>query len=122
MLRTCTSWLLLLAWSQVTPAQEMKPAPDQPASRATRLSIGDTVPAEVRLRDLQGATIGFGDLRGKVLFVHWWSATCRTCGRVEPKLAQIAKDYAERGVIVIGIVSNRVEVASSRQARRRTAS
>jgi len=47
--------------------------------------------------------IEFDDLRGKVIFVRWWTGPyCPYCRASAPAINQIYKDYHERGLEVIG--------------------
>jgi peroxiredoxin len=44
------------------------------------------------------------DLRGKVVLIRWWTAPgCRYCANTAPALNEFHREYAERGLQVIGI-------------------
>ncbi|MGO8947195.1 MAG: TlpA family protein disulfide reductase [Ktedonobacterales bacterium] len=42
-------------------------------------------------------------LRGKAVVVNFWASWCDSCQSEAPVLAQVAKSYAARGVVFVGI-------------------
>ncbi|MDP3091594.1 MAG: redoxin domain-containing protein [Nitrospira sp.] len=44
-------------------------------------------------------------LRGKVVLVEFWTFDCYNCRNVEPQVKQWHQQYADRGLVVIGIHS-----------------
>ena len=69
------------------------------------VKLGELVP-NFRLNDTSGNEHQLSDYQGKVVMVHFWSATCPFVIRYDEELKQIAQDYADRGVVVLGIASN----------------
>ena len=47
----------------------------------------------------------FSGLRGKVVLVEFWTFGCYNCRNVEPQVKQWHQQYADRGLVVIGIHS-----------------
>ena len=61
-------------------------------------------PAFANLRFATNATpFRFDRYRGKVLYVNFFASWCPPCNREAPTLAKLARTYASRGLVVIGI-------------------
>lgn len=69
------------------------------------VKLGETVP-DFQLSDTTGKVTKLSDLKGKIVMIHFWSATCPFVARYEERIQQITKDYVDKGVIVLGIDSN----------------
>jgi thiol-disulfide isomerase/thioredoxin len=54
-------------------------------------------------KDRDGAPAKLSDFRGKVVVVNLWAMWCAPCRTEMPTLAQLAKDYAGRDVVVLPI-------------------
>ena len=63
---------------------------------------GDTAPSFTITAD-NGKTVSLPDFGGKVLILNFWASWCAPCVRETPSLSQFAKDYADKGVVVLGI-------------------
>ncbi len=50
-----------------------------------------------------GRPISLGDLRGKVLLLHFWSIQCPACRMEEPLLEQLKKTYGASGLEILGV-------------------
>ena len=74
--------------------------------------LGSTVDAKLSLKDIEGKTHTFGDLRGKVVFVHFHSTTCPYMGPAEPKIMKMVEDYAKKDVVILGINANQREIGA----------
>ena len=72
------------------------------------VKIGETVP-DFQLEDVSGKEHQLSDHRGSIVMLHFWSATCPFVVRYDEELKKIAEDYKDRGVIVLGIDSNKSE-------------
>lgn len=66
-------------------------------------SAAVTVAPEFSLPDLDGKVQSIAQWKGKVLLVNFWATWCEPCLREIPLLEQIQKEYADRGVQVIGV-------------------
>jgi thiol-disulfide isomerase/thioredoxin len=62
----------------------------------------DPVPRFV-LKQTDGQLLDLGTLRGRVLVLNFWATWCKPCREEMPMLESFARDYAQRGVTVIGI-------------------
>jgi len=60
----------------------------------------------VAIEKLDGSTFKLADFRGKILVVDFWQSNCAPCLRLVPKLANLSKQYRDRGVEVIGLTDD----------------
>ncbi len=87
--------LLISAFTSIGGMQEM-------------LGGGITKWEEVRAPDftlntLDGQTLRLSDLRGKRVFVDVWATWCPPCRGMQPDLNRLAKEWADKGVVVVGL-------------------
>lgn len=94
--------------------QEKKRARNK--KRATKLEVGKTVPANLKLPTIDGKTTSFGDLRGKVVFVHFWSIRCPWEKYAEPVILGLEKKYKGKDVVILAINSNQNEIGAKPKA------
>ncbi len=73
------------------------------AKKAVRL--GEAV-TDFELSDTEGKSMRLSSYQGKTVMIHFWSATCPFVVRYEGRIQEIAKQYGEKGVTVLGIASN----------------
>ena len=89
-------------------------------SKIVGIPLGSEVP-DFKLLDLEGKPHQFSELKGKVVMIHFWSATCPYVIRYNDRLNKITSDYAPKGVMILGINSNVNETAGqtaqTREAR-----
>ena len=69
------------------------------------VKLGEAVP-DFKLQDPSGKEHRLSDYRGKVVMLHFWSATCPFVMRYDERLKEITNDYSKRDVIVLAIDSN----------------
>jgi peroxiredoxin len=50
-----------------------------------------------------GRTVSVPNFGGKVLLLNFWGSWCPPCVHETPSLSQLARDYASKGVVVLGI-------------------
>lgn len=72
------------------------------------VSIGNPV-GDFELTDIVGKSFRLSDYRGKVVMIHFWSATCPFVKRYEERLQKITSDYSNRDVAVFALDSNVTE-------------
>lgn len=71
-----------------------------------RLLIGDTVPA-FQLRDIDGKTWSFAELKGKVVLLNFWATWCDTCKMEKPYLIRLIDSMKdERDIIFLTVLYN----------------
>lgn len=66
---------------------------------------GDIAP-EFVLTSSTGATRKLSNYRGKVVLVNLWATWCPPCIAEMPILDQLAIDYADKGLVVIGVAGD----------------
>jgi len=84
----------------------MQPLPAQPAPASAVSSIElHSIP----LTGLDGRETLLKDWDGEILVVNFWAPWCAPCRREIPTLIEIQRDYAARGVRVLGIAFDGVQ-------------
>jgi thiol-disulfide isomerase/thioredoxin len=67
--------------------------------------IGAKAPEMTSSNWINAEPQSFSGLRGKVVLVEFWTFGCYNCRNVEPQVKQWHQQYADRGLVVIGIHS-----------------
>jgi thiol-disulfide isomerase/thioredoxin len=69
------------------------------------------VDENLKLTDLDGKSLSFKDLRGKVVFIHFWSMQCPFEKVADPKVAALEKGWKDnKDVVVLAINANSSEI------------
>jgi len=90
------------------PAEDPKPIDRE---QAKALKVGSVVPERLTLKDFEGESTSFKDLRGKTVIVHFWSYRCPAERHANPIFKQMEARFANNeDVVMIGIVSNQNEL------------
>lgn len=90
-----------------------KPAPKPAAAEQKKtepLKVGATVDEKLTVRDLDGKETSFKDLRGKVVFIHFWSTQCPYEVNADPKTVALAEMYKGKDVVCLAIDANSTEI------------
>ena len=66
------------------------------------LNVGQLAP-QFRLPDIDGNRVDLVDYQGKVVVLHFGSTTCSMCKCIYPSLRNIAQEYSEDEVALIGV-------------------
>jgi thiol-disulfide isomerase/thioredoxin len=74
------------------------------------LKVGATVDESLVLRDIDGKQYKLKDLRGKTIFIHFWSMVCPYEPAAEPKFAALIERYKGKDVVQFAIASNQGEL------------
>jgi peroxiredoxin len=65
-------------------------------------AVGKTAPT-FTLPTLSGKTLSLSSLRGQVVLLDFWAEWCDPCKRELPELERLAREWASRGVVVVGV-------------------
>jgi len=79
-------------------------APEKVPEKKPKLDIGDAAPAIKVSKWLQGTEVK-EFAKDKVYIVEFWATWCGPCIRAMPHLAEMQKQYAKQGLVVIGFTS-----------------
>jgi cytochrome c biogenesis protein CcmG/thiol:disulfide interchange protein DsbE len=84
-------------------------------ARYESLHIGDT-PPQVVLSDMHGKRMTVpGDLKGQVVLIRFWSATCPRCTKeMINALESLYQKYREKGLIVLSVNVNPLNEVSDK--------
>src|SRR5215813_2538131 len=63
---------------------------------------GDTAP-DFSITTDTGRTVSIPNFGGKILLLNFWASWCQPCAEETPSLSQLAHDYANKGVVVLGV-------------------
>jgi len=76
---------------------------------ADALARGESVEAPnftLERLDAEGGDLSLTDLRGKGVVVNFWASWCLPCKDEAPLLQQTAEEYADEGLVVLGVDAN----------------
>jgi thiol-disulfide isomerase/thioredoxin len=76
-----------------------------------------TRPPPFRGYTLDAQPLSTSELRGKVLVVNFWASWCQECRPEMPLLEQLHREFASRGLMIIGINSREHKDTVGRYAR-----
>jgi len=74
------------------------------------LAIGFPAP-DFSVKDADGNDLSLSSLQGKIVFLDFWASWCAPCRDELPNVEQAFKEYADSGLVVIGIDLDRNEGA-----------
>ena len=73
-------------------SSELPPAPEE----------GRLAP-DFTLSDLKGNRLRLSDLRGKVVFVNFWTTWCPPCRAEMPEIEAVYQEYKDKDVVFLGV-------------------
>lgn len=85
---------------------------EKPDAKVEPLKLGATVDEKLLLRDLDGKEYRMKDLRGKTVFIHFWSMVCPYEPGAEPKFQALLDRYKGKDVVQLAIASNQGELGA----------
>ena len=94
-----------------TPAAtaEISPLPTRPVFNWSQSPLADskaivgTAAPDFELLQRDGTPIRLSDLQGKVVVINFWASWCPPCRDEMPALQAIAQEYADQGLVVLGV-------------------
>ena len=92
--------LFAAAMASATASINQNPPPKTPARPSSHATPGAE---QLTLIDLAGYKKLLADHRGKPLLVTFWATWCEPCRDEYPLVNQLAKDYAAKGLVVLGV-------------------
>ncbi|MEZ4509215.1 MAG: TlpA disulfide reductase family protein [Eubacteriales bacterium] len=98
--------VMTLSACALTPAQTATPEPTAEVTAAPEASTGDDAALEFSVTTLTGDTLDqsvFSD--NKLIMVNYWATWCGPCVGEIPDLIKISKDYADKGFVIIGVLT-----------------
>ncbi len=78
------------------------------ADAMTEAAVGKPAPA-FTLADAEGKDVSLADFKGKTVVLHFQSCECPWDVAYQPMLNALATQYADKGVVFLGINSNKAE-------------
>jgi len=115
-------WWFWLAWGLLVAAPPRGPARAEspvPALLGPLNLVG--YPARTMPPQFRGGTVDAGDLsttdlRGKVVLVNFWASWCLECRSEMPALERLHREFARRGLVVVGVNARESTEAVGRYA------
>jgi thiol-disulfide isomerase/thioredoxin len=80
---------------------------------------GREIVPNIALKDLHGRTVRLNAYRGRVLLVNFWATWCPPCRAEMPDLVRLQKEYARRGLQIVGIAQPPLKRSEVRRFTRR---
>jgi thiol-disulfide isomerase/thioredoxin len=88
--------------------QGSRPKPTRSSSTSNSSALPENV-MQASINLLDGQKTKLADYSGKVLIVDLWATWCGPCKQEIPHLVEIAKEYKDKGVEVIGLTNENPE-------------
>ena len=83
------------------------------SANAEKIKVGEKAPA-FDVKTFDGGTIKLADLRGKVVLLDFWASWCFPCRVERPKIEELQKEWADKGLVIVGISADKTEEALRR--------
>jgi cytochrome c biogenesis protein CcmG/thiol:disulfide interchange protein DsbE len=77
--------------------------PSAPAQSGLKPPSERSLAPDFNLEDASGKAVKLADLKGKVVLVNFWATWCEGCQVEIPWFVEFQKEYARRGLVVVGI-------------------
>ncbi len=104
----------LPALAQDKPKHDAAPAA---GAEKSVYKLGSVVDEKLVLTDIDGKSMTFKDLRGKVVAIHFWSSTCPYETVADPKVQALEQRWKDnKDVVVLAINANSTEIGAERSS------
>jgi peroxiredoxin len=77
--------------------------PSAPTQSGLKPPSGRSLAPDFSLKDISGKDVKLAELKGKVVLVNFWATWCEGCQVEIPWFVEFQKEYASRGLVVVGI-------------------
>ena len=77
--------------------------PSEPAQSGLKPPSERNLAPDFNSKDASGKDVKLSDLKGKVVLVNFWATWCEGCQVEIPWFVEFQKEYASRGLVVVGI-------------------
>src|SRR5437588_5118328 len=101
----------------ITAQRGPQPPQQQQTSQQQQQSGLDTIPASVwntEIQSVDGGTFHLSDYKDKVVVLDLWATWCGPCRAEIPHLVELNKEYAGKGVEVIGLTTESPQTDTER--------
>lgn len=108
--------VMTLSACTLAPAQTATPEPTAEVTAAPDASTGDDAALEFSVTTLTGDTLDqsvFTD--NKLIMVNYWATWCGPCVGEIPDLIKISKEYADKGFVIIGVLTGDDDIDGAKQ-------
>ena len=62
-----------------------------------------TDPVEITLKDLNGRQVSLSDLRGKIVFINFWTTWCLACVIEMPSMEKLHQKFKDKDFVMVAI-------------------
>lgn len=93
---------LVLSALAVLPLLPLPASPNVPSAPGPRLQVGEPAP-NFEVRDLNGEKIELANLRGRPVWINFWSTTCVPCKAEIPDLIRVSGEAEFRDVRLLAL-------------------
>jgi peroxiredoxin len=97
--------LVVYSFVAVTREGEMRRRCSAPCLIQPNYMGADRKAPTFTLKDVKGQTVSFDQYKGKVVFMNFWSRTCKPCLEEMPEIADLTRILADRKDVAVVTVS-----------------
>jgi peroxiredoxin len=103
--QTIAALFVLLALALLVPLARpfAVPARTVAVTGAEAAALSSDVAPDFTAETLDGQTIRLSEYRGKVVLLNFWATWCPPCVRETPRLVQVAEQFNDQGLVVLGV-------------------
>jgi len=115
-------WLLLpgmLLLSACSKAQEEGGQKSGARTATEEGTKGGIEAVDFALTDIDGDSVRLSDYRGKVVILDFWATWCPPCVREIPHFNELAREFGDRGLVVLGVSVDREGVIAVNRFKRK---
>lgn len=99
--------LMLVACGNRKPEPQTQPAATPPEQSTTPPAPAPVAAAVWTLTDLMGHPLSLADFKGKVVILDFWATWCPPCVKEIPHFNELAAEFGDKGLAVVGVSVDR---------------